>query len=232
MVCASQAYCEMKDYDPSLPLIAIHVPKTAGTSVRNIYEDWFRSGFLEHYITPPEQPKKYDLNALHSRERPVVVYGHFNSKKNFGVQDVYPEVEQFVTILRDPFDRAVSRYFYVKGIDKKSGGSSTSESELREVLRHQDPKWGMLCQFPRQVTMENYKEIIERYFIDIGTTEYLEESLTRVSKKLGKTFSPTSLPVLNVSRRNAAVPEDLREEFINANSLEYAVYNYVKSMYE
>ncbi len=222
----------MRDYDSALPLIAIHIPKTAGTSVRKIYENWFQSGFLKHYKTPTGLPQKHDLHVLQSNERSTVIYGHFNKVRQFGVEDYYPEIEQFVTILRDPFDRAVSRYFYTKAREKNPDDAQTSESDLRKVLKKKDRGGAMLNQFPRKVTMENFKKMIDDLFIEIGTTEHLDETLNRVAAKLGKSYTPRAVPVLNVSQRNFNVPEDLREEYIDNNPLDYAVYNYVKSMYE
>ncbi len=37
-------------------------------------------------------------------------------------------------------------------------------------------KESMLNHFPRAVTMDNYREIIETLFIEIGVMEHLEES--------------------------------------------------------
>ena len=215
----------MRYYDQSLPLIAIHIPKTGGTSVRKIFEGWFLEGLLAHYKRGENLPLKHNLSYMHSRELPIVVYGHFNTLRNFGIEQYYPEAKQFISIVRDPFARAVSRYFFQKS------KSLAPKKELRDTLLNQGPELSMLCHFPRKVTMDNYKEIIETQFIEIGVMEYLDESLKIISKKLNKQYNSKSLHRLNVSKKDSRVPYDLREEFIEKNPLEYAVYNYVLNKY-
>lgn len=106
----------MKAYDPSCPLVFIHVPKTAGSSVRRIFTQWFGERFVPHYFdeangTPPQRSPLFDQ---HSPELPVCVYGHFNRKRGFGVQDNYPDARQFMTVLRDPFEMAISGYYFMR----------------------------------------------------------------------------------------------------------------------
>ena len=79
--------------------------------------------------------------------------------------------------------------------------------------------------------MDNYKEIIETSFVEIGVLEDLEESIERISKKLNKHYEPNSVRCHNVAKRDSIVPYDLKDEFIEKHSLEYVVYNYVLSKY-
>jgi hypothetical protein len=218
----------MRDYDRNLPLIAMHVPKTAGVSVREIFRAWFGDGLLQHYAdgVTGGLPARHDLGALHSHGRPVVVFGHFNRKRGFGIEDYYPEATQFITILRDPFERMVSGYFY----SRKHGGGWKDQSrvptaELREFLLTSDAS--MLNHFPCEVTAENYKELIETRFVEMGVVEHLDESMERIARKLGKTYVAASLGRLNTTERHLPIPYDLREEFIERRPLDYLVYNYV-----
>lgn len=222
----------MKEYNSSLPLISIHIPKTAGVSVRRIFKGWFGKGYLSHYFNEAtgEMPKKHNLEEAHSRENPIVIYGHFNRKRSFGVEHYYPEVDQFVTILRDPFEQAVSGYFYVR---KNSSAwidqSRVPKRSLRQYLLGM--KLGILDYFPRKVTLDNYQEIVETLFIEIGITEFLDESMRRIAKKLNQQYDSESLDRLNVTERNQRVPYELREEFMENNPLEFAVYNYAFRKY-
>jgi hypothetical protein len=216
----------MRMYDPSLPLIAIHIPKTGGVSVRQLYQEWFGNGFFEHYKGKGAGfPEKRDLASVSSKPTSVVVYGHFNRLRRLGIEQYYPEVEQFVTIMRDPFERAVSRYFYL------NAKLHRSENDLKDVIMSQIPEWSMLCHFPQNVTMENYRDVIENRFIEVGVLEYMDESLRRIAAKLNKRYDPGSLNRLNVSVKDIRIPHELREAFIEQNPLEYAVYNYVLEKY-
>ena len=85
--------------------------------------------------------------------------------------------------------------------------------------------------FPQNITIANYKNIIETYFIEIGVSEHMEESIQRISRKLNKKYDPLSVRRLNVSKRDSRIPYELKEEFIEKHPLEYAVYNYAMSKY-
>ena len=100
----------MISYDPSQPLIVIHIPKAAGVSSQQFFRHWFGDGYLSHYFDERQGllPPRHDLRGLHSEQRPVVLHGHFNRLRHFGVEDYYPEVQQFITILRDPFSQFAS----------------------------------------------------------------------------------------------------------------------------
>jgi hypothetical protein len=215
----------MREYDRSQPLIFIHIPKAAGTTSRRLFEAWYGTHFLSHYFDERtgRMPPKYDLCRMHSVEKPIVLYGHFNKLRNFGIEDRYPEVKQFITIIRDPFEVALSRYFYVRKV-----GSNWKDRSLIPAEKLTDyvinSKSTMLNHFPREVTNSNYKEIIEEYFIEIGITEYLHESMKRIAGKLKLPFDATLIGHRNATERDQEVSVHLKDIFIENNQLEFKVY--------
>ena len=222
----------MIEYDRSQALIFIHVPKAAGTTTKRVFKTWFGDNLLEHYFNERtgQMPQRYDLDRLHNADHPVVVYGHFNRLRGFGVRDYYPDVNQFVTILRDPYEMMLSHYFYTrkKGANWKSR-AQVPDKRLADYLLDTTPN--MLNHFPRPVTLANYKEVIDKYFIDIGFTDQLSESLERMARKLGKPFDEKDLDHLNVSEKDEEVSDQLRDKFIERNELEYMVYDYAFSRF-
>lgn len=225
----------LKVYDRSLPLIVIHIPKAAGTSTREVFKRWFGSGLHEHYFNESRKklPKRLNLEKIHSQKRPVVVYGHFNRLRGFGVEDYYPEVGQFVSILRDPFELAVSTYFYrLKIGDGWRDPAMVPKGDLAGFLRSTPPN--MLNHFPRLVTRSNYREMIEEYFIEIGIMERLDESMRRIAMSLNMPFESSWLGHLNASERSeSTLPlADLRSQYMQQNPLEFEVYEYVRSTFD
>ncbi|MBT8101020.1 MAG: sulfotransferase family protein [Gammaproteobacteria bacterium] len=217
----------MIDYDRRQPLIANHVPKAAGTTVRKVFEGWFGKGLLLHYFDEQkgQMPRRYELDRLDTANRPTVVYGHFNRLRGFGVQDYYPGVTQFVTILRDPYDLMLSHFFFTRQAGSKwKYKTQVPDGSLADYLLATSPN--MLNHFPRPVTSANYKEVIDKYFVYIGFTEQLAQSLRQMARKLGKQFDERTLGRFNVTDRDEEVPDHLREKFIDKNELEYAVYDY------
>jgi len=218
-------------YDSSQPLIVIHIPKAAGSSSKEIFKSWFSDNFHQHYFNEKEglMPKKIDIFKLNSSKVPLCLHGHFNKLRKFGVEDYYPSANQFVTILRDPYELLISHYFFVS----KVGGnwkdqSRVPKSDIETYLRSAKPN--MLNHFPREVTLENYKDICEEYFIEIGITEKLDQSLERIANKLGFEFM-NNTPNLNKTDRDQEVAENFKDQFIESNRLEYEVYEYCLGKY-
>lgn len=219
----------MISYDPQLPLIFIHVPKTAGASVRRVVMDWFGAGYVPHYYdertaTPPARDARF---VNHSAAAPVCVYGHFNRLRGFGVQDGYPDARQFVTILRDPFEMAISEYYFIR----KTGTNWKDRSRVPTdgLLHHLETATpNMLNHFPRPVSAENYKDIIEEFFVEIGFTEMLVPSLARIAIRLGLSFDLAGLEHRNKTERDEQnrAAQEFRLAFRERNRLEFDVYDY------
>ena len=225
----------MRPFDPDRPLVFIHVPKTAGNSVRAVFADWFGPGLIPHYYDevagrPPQRDPRFDS---HSRAAPVCVHGHFNRNRAFGVADTYPEATQFVTLLRDPFEMACSSYFFTR---KASAGwkdrSRVPQGDLPTHLEEAAPN--MLNHFPCVVTEANYREVIETHFVGIGVTERLAESLARIAAALGRSFDPARLGRLNVTERDTAGLDlgALRMRYRDRHPLEFAVYDHVRWLFD
>jgi hypothetical protein len=217
----------MLEYNPRRPLIVIHIPKAGGISTKVVFEQWYGDGLLDHYYDQQRgrMPPRRDLAALHSAARPVVLHGHFNRLRGFGVEDYYPEANQFVTILRDPYELTISLYHHARreGHAWKDKSRIPRES-LEEYLRKAKPN--MLNHFPREVTLANYKDLIEEFFIAIGITERLGDSMAWIARKLGKTYDPSMLEHRNRGDGKQRPADDLREIFMENNPLEFAVYHY------
>jgi len=221
----------MKIYDKTKPLIFIHMPKTAGGSVRRIVLKWFQPNFHPHYFDRAngKMPLRADLLS-HSTDKPLCIYGHFNKWRKFGVEDYYPDVDQFVTFLRDPFEMMVSRFRYVRGVEIKDGRKPKWQlMDLRSYLETEPIH--MFNHFPRDVTFENYKDVIEEYFIEIGITEKLSISLQRIASKLGFDFDKKQLEHLNQSEKTEEIPYSIKKQYVEQHSLEFAVYKYALSKY-
>jgi hypothetical protein len=222
----------MREYDRASPLIVLHIPKAAGTSVKAVFRKWFGDGLREHYFNERtgSSPRRLDLGLLHSTNRPVAVYGHFNRLRGSAVEQYYPDVQQFITILRDPFERAISNYYYVRDNSAHwKDQTRVPKNDLRQFLI--ETQSNILHHFPRPVTKDNYRAQIEEFFIEIGLVEHLPESVRRIAAKLRMPFEQEWLPHVNATPRDQPHPRDLREEFAERHALEYEVYDYVASKF-
>ena len=221
----------MREYDPTLPLAFIHVPKTAGTSLRNLFADWFGEGLKTHYLSGTEPPERHaSLGAG------TCVYGHFNSAKGFGVQDYYPDIAQFVTVLRDPWERALSRWHFAESRGESQAAPSNKGMSLEAYMSgwpFEDPALGPPAHafFPSHMTVDNYKRVINEQFVEIGVMERLAPSIRRIADALGFGGDVAEIVHVNAAPRSIDAPLHLKPAFVDRSRLDYMIYEYAASRF-
>lgn len=240
----------MIEYDPGKPLFSLHIPKCAGTAFIEILKSWYGTKLYLHYIDEKnnKNPKIYRLKKYIKNEyrKNICIHGHFNRNRYIGVREYYPDADQFITFFRDPFERFLSNYYFMK---RKTGGRNRGSSggiyrAGRIVDRSIDPDYtleqhfkkimGKTSQyFPDDMNLNNFKDYLNSNFIYIGLAEDMQTSVDKLSEKLG--FKSKKVPHKNKSTREDQHEyelEDLREDFINRNILDWEIYQYVKSNYK
>lgn len=213
-----------RDYDPGKPIISIHMPKCGGTSIAETLAGWYKEKFFGHYYDEQNglMPTRHVLSPG------ICIHGHFNSARRFGVKDYYPMVDQFVTVLRNPVEIAISNYFHLKrhrNENYRDGRLFNFKNEFSNVnqflLKHRLPLMGFL---PFIATKDNYKALIDRHFIFVGVVEHMDITGRAFARKLG--FPTGSIGRVNQSERDEEVDDAVMNEFIRRHSLEYAIYEY------
>ena len=234
----------MKQYDPAKPLISIHIPKCAGTSFSNILKEWFGKGYLDHYHNEKlnKRPPRYNLyqDPLRQYFIPnICIHGHFNNERGNGTQKYYPSVDQYITVIRDPFELHLSAYFYRIRREKEKKGNVYWSGKLHPIIANnwdledylrEWKKSYLLSFFPSDISPDNYQQILEQRYLYIGVAEDLQESVKSLARVLG--YQSLKVSEQNISEREEVIPEGAREEFIENNPLEMAIYAYVLNHFE
>ena len=215
--------------DIDKPIVFIHVPKCAGSSVRSVVNREFGNAVCLHYRNEelrsnPQPIKQAYANDLLKEHGRCIIYGHFNMKRGFGVLDSLPWAEQFITILREPFEQFVSAFRY----NNRNTPEKVNEKDFALFLNTVSPNY--LNHFPRVVEQSNFKYEIEKRFNYVGFHENLDASLKNIWTLLGLTRTPY-IPELNVSPTTIVNFENFRAEFEARNPLEIAVYNYAREVW-
>lgn len=222
-------------YDPARPLFSLHVPKTAGTSFRNDLEAWFGPDRLAfHYRGDQgEAPVRAELKPG------LCVHGHFNRLRGIGVRQYYPRADQFIVLLRDPYDRFVSTWRYlhfqvrsgvaVPAFAGRPDLASWLDSRRRELEATGEDPFSFLAQLADPVDPAAPDAAFGPQYLAVGITERYAQSVELFAAVLGRA-PPTAETRLNLASEphragdpGADLP-DLREAYARAFPLEYAVY--------
>jgi len=125
-------------------LYYIHIPKTAGTSVVRIFENQiYRSKFKRINPTRDIHPKEFLKNApdyikafsYKELSKIELIAGHFNH----GIHMTINETFSYLVILRNPVERVISEYYYMKDMGFFHQSVIKEESlSLEGYLYHKD----------------------------------------------------------------------------------------------
>jgi hypothetical protein len=222
----------MIKYNPNIPLISIHIPKTAGTTFKYILQKWYGKKLHLHYADENQLPKQVSLTNFFGKEkRNFCIHGHFNRKRLFGIEHYYPEVKQYVCFLRDPLDLQISTYKYkINGI--KNGKiywdwPVNNPPEDIDTFLEEYPS-NMLLHLPKEIDLHNYKDVINNLFIHVGIVERYDDSLKIISACLNKVYVKS--PVLNSTELTISPSKKSIRIFEEKHELEYKLYEYARKI--
>lgn len=223
----------MRIYNKTKPLISLHIPKCGGTSLAHILKQWYGNKYYKHYFQQYQaKPPKHKLAPG------ICIHGHFNNEKGFGVMDYYPEIDQFITFVRDPLSIMISNYSFWK---RKGRANQIRRGDLREGDVHDyksindffvfRPISHLFKFMPFDLAFDNYKDILNKYFIYIGIVEDMQTSIDILADRLG--FPAVEVVHLNKSEyEEAELSDAVKDEFIRNNALAFKVYNYIRQIYK
>ena len=216
----------MKAYDKTQPLIVLHIPKTGGNSVLELLKVWFSSDRLFfHYKVGANAPIRHDLPPA------ACVFGHFNSARGWGALEYYPNINQYITFLREPYDRFLSQWFFLNQL-KRTGSTiqGLEDDPTFEVWLHRRAdeqaigrnSFSFLCHLPFVPEVGSIDKVFENNFVFVGIMERFVESINCLAKILG---TPTlALPHLNATKREANDFDRYRSYFERNFSDEMTIY--------
>lgn len=230
----------LKVYDPAEPVIFVHVPKCAGTSFIRLLRRWY--GPTYHH---PHQDETKDIlipkvaTRLASGEfdpQVKVIHAHWDHGRGYGLPYYCPEVTQYFTIARDPFDMIVSMYFFVKGKCERGEFRYRGEvQDLRELYpsvdHYLDAEQGWVQNhLPIDMSCDNLSDYVARRFVYLGWFEQMETSIDHLAFVLGQ--KRQILPRHNVSRYDEQVPEHRRSEIHERYPIMKRLYDHAQRTFE
>jgi len=220
----------------------IHIPKTAGSSFRNmLYKQFDQEAIypnLNDIISNGGSypPLKDTSELVTSGTHPFqLLMGHYP----FHTGRLLPQKPKYIVFLRDPVKRAVSHLYHLKRVGKEEFRTAPID-EIMEAARWQinnlqvrymsgrnfRPGKLYLNDDAGKKALAKAKESIDKCDF-VGLTEEFNGSIKLLEKmfdwNLGKKLKKNVAP-----RRHRKVPKDLYEEIKALNELDIELYEYAK----
>jgi hypothetical protein len=236
-----------KTIDPSLQIFFMHIPKCAGTALKDIVSKIL--GHQNVYHITPEIIKK---NVLDESIRHRFVWGHFPYRF---LQQMQTPITR-VSFLRDPVDRVISLYYYWRSSDlDQVGPKLAKELSLLDFLGSKNravrmqveniQAWHFIDHYApvfrnKYMTREadpSYDDLLDvaKAHLDefeyVGLTEHFDQSVKDICEVYGWPV-PKSVPRVNktVGRPRVSMISDTeRERILELNKVDVGLYEYVKA---
>jgi hypothetical protein len=229
------------------PLIFLHVPKAAGSTLQEIIARQYAGG--SSFVFTGDRERYQGFIDLPERERAAydLLLGHVQ----FGIHDHLPDPATYITMLRDPIDRVVSHYHFILARPEhylheslKRKGYSLRDWLLEDhplVLDNFQLRWLLPTPFaevpPGGITRSMFDEArwnLENAFSVIGLVEYFADSLACFERAFGWSGLDAGIQ-RNITPGRPAV-EDLDAQTLaairNVNMYDIELYECARTLFE
>ena len=215
-------------------ILFVHVPKSGGMSLYNALADAVgKRRSIRFYSASEEQKEKYLAMDEKSLRKHALISGHFSYpfflKK--AISDYKP-----ITLIRDPIDRELSAYFYMKTHQEHPMYDRLKKVDLYEFVnrRLKRTQGNRHChQLCGEGTFEAAKKVIDENYYLVSTVEYMNEFCQILQRNLG-------IEKIDIKRDNETLfrmsrkelHPDLIDKIAQLNKEDIKLYNYVKTKFE
>lgn len=230
----------------SRPVIFLHIPKTAGTTLHDIIERNYDPAAVCTFGSDAHAAVADFKNlSLNEREQVRLLRGHMA----FGLHEYLPITDDYFTILRDPVDRVISYYnfilrtpdHYLYQIIQSSNMSLSDLLRSKLPLMMNDAQvrllsgvWGDIAfggvtDEMRQTAESNLRE----YFVVAGITEEFDKTLCLLREELNW-GSNIQYERQNVSQRGLTqqqLPAGTIDLIRHSNKMDIALYTFAKGLF-
>lgn len=226
-------------------VLFLHIPKAGGTTLGEFVfnqcrsdeekdEGFVKSGvfFLSYgFIKEPDSSVPDVVREILRRPDLRAVIGHFS----FGIDEFVSRPSTYITLLRNPHERVVSLYHFLKFEDKMSIEEFVSTPPFKEADNDQTRRIAGVNPEIVKLTpahLQAAKENLRRHFAVVGVTERFDETLVLLKRKLGWTKEIISFP-RNVNSQKPA-NQSLSPQTVEAirvrNKFDFELYEFANKL--
>lgn len=232
-------------------LIFLHIPKSAGSTIKTIFKRQYKRN---SFFIPANHP---DLNILKeklvSENNIQLCFGHMD----FGMHEFSGEGYKYATMIRNPIERVISQYYYVKRqpnhylhhqafIENNfslaqyiENGLSTEldNGQVRIIIgaggfhKNFHTKYDIPFGKCESWMLEEAKLNIEKHFMFCGLQEYFDESLILMKKEFNwkKHIGYVSQNITSQRKKSFEFKNNTLDIIKKYNSLDIQLYEWINN---
>ncbi len=234
----------MRELGDDHAIIYVHVPKCGGTTLERIIE-WEYRIFKVVTLDPTFFRWSYRRLLGWPRERlgrMKVFKGHMP----FGLHKILPQPAAYMTVLREPIERAISEYYFplshpshwlhemMKQLTLEEFTRISPHANIQtKMIAGQDGGYDFLAGDCTSPTLEAAKENLSRDFALIGITERFNESLALAKIRLGwRVRRYADFNVTGRRPKKEIIPAAVRELIAERNSFDIELYRFATGLFD
>lgn len=227
------------------PLVFLHIPKAAGTTLVRI----LLQAYSGHRCVPlsghPDDVDRFIKSPLEERNKIDFLYGHIR----FGIHLFFDRPVTYITVLRDPVERAISFYYYAKKepkhylhkiINEGCTLHELVEKRLSIETNNDQVRWLSLLNqrlvpsgFVTRQMLAEAKHNLEQHIAAFGLAERFDDSLRLFQAVLGLPDSPYESTNTNPERPRASeIPERTLDLIREHNALDIELYEFARGLFQ
>jgi len=226
-------------------LLFLHIPKTAGTTLNYIIRQNYHASEI-FALGENTQASIREFVALDEANRHKIrlLQGHMA----YGLHSYMAPPTTYFTILRDPVERIISYYYFVRRISHHYLHDFVVDNDL-SLLEYLDSRQSiMMDNFQTRLVsgvwdrfpfgecpddiLEQAKDNLRKHFAVVGLTEKFDETLLLLKTAFGwRNIYYTSQNVTSNRPAKDNLPEEALAAVLRANQLDVALYAYAQQLF-
>jgi hypothetical protein len=228
----------MEGYMDNQVIIFIHIPKTAGTTFRNIVSNQYDANEMKSFYSGYQDASKKLIRMKKRNTRMLKwIHGHFH----FGLHELIPKPAKYVAMLREPVDRTLSLYYFLRKNSNHPHHQKVKLLSLEQFVHSQDsfiyPQINntqtLLLSGDGTPNLEKAKENIEKHFMFVGLTEHFDQSVHFLRKNLGWKNNKYHKQNVTPGRpQKEQVSNEILDYIAAKNEIDMQLYEYVEKLFQ